>query len=75
MSRTKSDIQAVENIIKEFLQDLPNKYEELVSIPDLLGVQSLAASEVMFTSYSGNFTISAAWIARNIRRDLKEYLE
>ena len=43
----EADIQVVENIIKEFLARLPDKYEELVSIPDLLGVQNLAASEVI----------------------------
>ena len=71
----ESDIQAVENIIKEFLQDLPNKYEELVSIPNLLGVQSLAASEVILRVVAETLPYQQHGVARNIRRDLKEYLE
>ncbi|PZX03733.1 small conductance mechanosensitive channel [Psychrobacillus insolitus] len=71
----ESDIQVVENIIKEFLQDLPNKYEELVSIPDLLGVQSLAASEVILRVVAETLPSQQHGVARNIRRDLKEYLE
>lgn len=71
----ESDIQAVENTIKEFLQDLPNKYEELVSIPNLLGVQSLAASEVILRVVAETLPYQQHGVARNIRRDLKEYLE
>lgn len=71
----ESDIQAVENIIKEFLQDLPNKYEELVSIPDLLGVQSLGASEVILRVVAETLPYQQHGVSRNIRRDLKEYLE
>ena len=71
----ESDIQVVENIIKEFLQDLPNKYEELVSIPNLLGVQSLAASEVILRVVAETLPYQQHGVARNIRRDLKEYLE
>ena len=71
----ESDIQAVENIIKEFLQDLPNKYEELVNIPNLLGVQSLAASEVILRVVAETLPYQQHGVARKIRRDLKEYLE
>jgi len=71
----ESDIQEVENTIKEFLQDLPNKYEELVSIPDLLGVQNLAASEVVLRVVAETLPYQQHGVARNIRRDLKEYLE
>jgi small-conductance mechanosensitive channel len=71
----ESDIQVVENTIKEFLQDLPNKYEELVSIPDLLGVQNLSASEVILRVVAETLPYQQHGVARNIRRDLKEHLE
>ena len=72
----ESDIQAVENIIEEFFARLPNKYEELVKHPSIyLGVQSLAASEVILRITAETLPMSAHGVARNIRRDLKEYLE
>ena len=57
----ESDIQAVENIIKEFLQDLPNKYEELVKHSKFTWCTKFSCIRSDFTSCSRNFAISAAW--------------
>ena len=56
----ESDIEKVENIIKEFLQDLPNKYEELVSIPDILRCTKFSCIRSDFTNCSRNFTICSS---------------
>ncbi|MDF2067501.1 mechanosensitive ion channel family protein [Bacillus sp. Cr_A10] len=71
----ESDIQSVENMIREFLQDLPSKYEELVKVPDLLGVQNVAATEVILRVVAETLPNQQHGVARNIRRDIKNYLD
>ena len=43
----EENISHVEEVIQELLTDLPNRYEDLVAPPELLGVQNLAASDVV----------------------------
>ena len=71
----ESDIYRVEKAIEAFLLDLPEKYEELVKVPDLLGVQNLAASEIILRVVAETLPNQQHGVARRIRRDLKEYLE
>ncbi|KQL34738.1 mechanosensitive ion channel family protein [Psychrobacillus sp. FJAT-21963] len=71
----ESDIQSVENMIREFLQDLPSKYEELVKVPDLLGVQNVAATEVILRVVAETLPNQQHGVARSIRRDIKNYLD
>ncbi|MEI4771022.1 mechanosensitive ion channel family protein [Psychrobacillus sp. FJAT-51614] len=70
-----SDIQLVENMIREFLQDLPSKYEELIKVPDLLGVQNMVANEVTLRIVAETLPYQQHGVTRNIRRDLKNYLD
>ncbi|MGQ0518481.1 mechanosensitive ion channel domain-containing protein, partial [Bacillus sp. D-CC] len=42
----EADIAKAEQVIEDLLQELPAKYEQMVATPQLLGVQTLAASEV-----------------------------
>ncbi|HCX5354405.1 TPA: mechanosensitive ion channel family protein, partial [Escherichia coli] len=43
----ETDIPEAEQVIQELLLRLPDKYEEIVSPPELLGIQTLGASEVI----------------------------
>lgn len=71
----ESDIYRVEKAIEAFLLELPDKYEELVKVPDLLGVQNLAASEIILRVVAETLPNQQHGVSRRIRRDLKEYLE
>ena len=71
----ESDIQTVEHMIREFMQHMPEKYGELVKIPEVLGVQNLAASEVVIRVVAETLPNQQGGVARNLKRDIKEYLD
>lgn len=72
---SETDIPSLEKNIQEFLKDLPNKYEELVKPPSFLGVQSFDASQIVVRITAETIPTKQAGIAREVRRDLKEFLE
>ncbi|MCR2488862.1 mechanosensitive ion channel, partial [Salmonella enterica] len=43
----EADIAKAEQVIEELLEELPAQYTQMVAKPQLLGVQTLAASEVI----------------------------
>ncbi len=71
----ETDIPRVEELIREFLMELPDKYEQLVKLPELLGVQNLAASEVVMRITAETMPMQHFAIARIIRRDLKIFMD
>ena len=71
----ETDIPKVEELIREFLMELPDKYEQLVKLPQLLGVQNLAASEVVMRITAETMPMQHFAIARIIRRDLKIFMD
>lgn len=71
----ETNISKVEELIKEFLGTLPGKYEQLVKEPELLGVQNLAASEVILRITAETKPMQHYAISRIIRRDLKLFMD
>jgi len=71
----ETNISQVEELIKEFLVMLPAKYEQLVKEPELLGVQNLAASEVILRITAETKPMQHYAISRIIRRDLKLFMD
>lgn len=69
------DIPKAEELINQFLSELPDKYEQLVKIPELLGVQNLAASEVVLRIMAETKPMQHFSVARIIRRDLKLFMD
>ena len=69
------DIPKAEELIRVFLLSLPDKYEQLVKIPELLGVQNLAASEVVMRITAETKPMQHFAMARIIRRDLKIFMD
>lgn len=69
------DIPKAEELIREFLLELPGKYEQLVKLPELLGVQNLAASEVVMRITAETKPMQHFAIARIIRRDLRIFMD
>ena len=69
------DIPKAEELIRVFLLSLPEKYEQLVKLPELLGVQNLAASEVVMRITAETKPMQHFAMARIIRRDLKIFMD
>ncbi|MET0785472.1 MAG: mechanosensitive ion channel family protein [Paenisporosarcina sp.] len=71
----EADIPKAEELIRDFLAALPAKYEQLVKTPELLGVQNLAASEVVLRITAETKPMQHFAISRIIRRDLKIFMD
>lgn len=70
-----SDIEAVEKMLKGFLESLNYKYEELVKVPEILGIQEISSDDLVLRIGVETIPMMQDDIARRIRRDLKEFLE
>ncbi|AWC34802.1 mechanosensitive ion channel family protein [Bacillus cytotoxicus] len=71
----ESDIDQAERVIEELLEELPAKYEDMVTKPELLGVQTLAASEVVLRVIAEVAPMKHAIIARALRKEIKNRLD
>lgn len=70
-----TDIQRAESLIEEFLESLPMGYGGLIAKPDLIGVQDLAASEIVFGVTAQTEPVMQWAFARKFRKDLKVFLD
>ena len=71
----ESDIARVERLIQEFLIDLPEKYEQIIKPPELLGVQNITTTEIIMRITAETLPMQHFAVSRSIRRDLKEFLD
>ncbi|MGM0843348.1 MAG: mechanosensitive ion channel family protein [Bacillota bacterium] len=71
----EENIEEAERVISELLQTMPQKYEELITPPDLLGVQTLGASDVVMRIVAECMPMQHWAMARNIRKDVKLVLD
>ena len=62
----EENIQEVEAIIQDLLITLMDKYEDIVSPPQFLGVQTLAASEVIMRVTAETLPMRHLFIAQRI---------
>lgn len=71
----ETDIPKAERVIQELLAEIPDKYENIVSPPELLGIQTLGASEVILRVVCEVEPMSHFKIARMLRKDIKMRLD
>ncbi|PMC35534.1 mechanosensitive ion channel protein MscS [Bacillus sp. UMB0899] len=71
----ESDISYTEKVIQELLLEVQDKYEDIVSPPELLGVQNLGASEVILRVICEVEPMKHFHIARMLRKDIKTRLD
>lgn len=71
----ETDIQKAEMLIREFIANLSDEYEELVSEPTLIGVQDLTASEIVFRVTAETVPVMQWAFSRKFRKDLKLFLD
>lgn len=71
----EENIAEAERIITELLQELPDKYEDMVKAPELLGVQNVVGTEVVMRIVCEVKPMKHLHIARVIRKEVKEKLD
>ncbi|WP_226668626.1 mechanosensitive ion channel family protein [Metabacillus litoralis] len=71
----ESDIPEAERVIQELLTEIPDKYEDVVTPPELLGVQTLGASEVILRVICEVEPMRHFHISRMLRKDIKICLD
>lgn len=69
------DIARAETVIEETIKFMPAQYEELVKAPELLGIQTMGATEVVLRVVAETLPMKQAAVSRNIRRDIKLQLD
>ncbi|MEI2666754.1 mechanosensitive ion channel family protein [Rossellomorea sp. LJF3] len=67
----EENIEEAEKVMQKLLLALPQKYEELVNPPELLGIQTLGASEVVIRIVAETVPMSHWYMARMIRKEVK----
>lgn len=71
----EEDIDRAEQMIQEYLKTIENKYDEIVSPPEVLGVQMLGSSDVMIRIIAETLPMNHVKIARVLRKEVKQYLD
>jgi moderate conductance mechanosensitive channel len=71
----EGDIEKAENVIRELLEELPAKYEDMVAAPQLLGIQNFAASDIVMRIICETKPMRHWFIARALRKEIKLRLD
>ncbi|MFD2443683.1 mechanosensitive ion channel family protein [Bacillus sp. CGMCC 1.16607] len=71
----ETDLIRIEEVIRQFLDTLPEKYEDLVKVPELLGVQALGASETIMRIAIETKPMKQVAVSRMVKKDLKLWLD
>ena len=71
----EENIQRVESLIQDLLMTMPDKYEDIVQPPELLGVQNLGTSEVLIRVTAETLPMQHMFIARQLRKEIKLCLD
>ncbi|MFC7063067.1 mechanosensitive ion channel family protein [Halobacillus seohaensis] len=71
----EENIEKAEQVIAELLEELPDRYPEMVAVPELLGVQNLGASEVVMRIMAEVEPMEHFAASRAIRKEVKNRLD
>jgi small conductance mechanosensitive channel len=71
----EENIEKAEKVIRDLLEKLPEQYEDLVKVPELLGVQNLGPSEIVLRIIAETLPMKHFYIARMIRKEVKMKLD
>jgi moderate conductance mechanosensitive channel len=71
----EENIHEAEVVLNELLKELPEKYKEMQATPELLGVQNLGSSDVVFRVICEVKPMEHWKIARVLRREIKNRLD
>ncbi|WP_436374345.1 mechanosensitive ion channel family protein [Cytobacillus sp. BC1816] len=71
----EGDIVNAERVLQELFEKMPEKYEDMVKPPEILGIQNLAASDVVLRVVSETLPMRHFYIARQLRKEIKLCLD
>ncbi|WP_442788845.1 mechanosensitive ion channel family protein [Halobacillus sp. HZG1] len=71
----EEDIEAAEKVIQELLKEMPERYESILNVPELLGVQTLGASDVVMRIICEVNPMEHWAMARVLRKEVKNRLD
>jgi small conductance mechanosensitive channel len=71
----EGDIEYAEKVLQEYLETTTEKYPEMVTTPELLGVQQFGASEVILRIVAEVLPMKHWYIGRQLRKDIKLLLD
>ncbi|TFE01445.1 mechanosensitive ion channel family protein [Jeotgalibacillus salarius] len=71
----EEDVEKAEQALREFCDSLEGKYEEILMKPELLGIQTLGASDVVMRIIAETQPMKHWYIARELRREIKQHLD
>ncbi|UOQ44768.1 mechanosensitive ion channel family protein [Halobacillus salinarum] len=71
----EGNIQRAEEVISKLLEELPERYENLITVPELLGVQALGSSDVVMRIIAETEPMEHWGVARAIRKEVKTRLD
>ncbi|MFP3721299.1 mechanosensitive ion channel family protein [Niallia circulans] len=71
----QGDINRAEKVIQELIEKLPEQYEDIVGVPELLGVQNIQAAEVTIRVVAETLPTKHHAIARILRKEIKNVLD
>jgi small-conductance mechanosensitive channel len=69
------DIEQAEKFIKDNLKTMPDQYEDLIKAPELLGIQTMGATEVVLRIVAETLPMKQTGMTRSIRKDIKLLLD
>lgn len=71
----QADLKKVESMIGVLLETMPEKYEQIIGTPRVLGVQQLGASEIVLRVVAETLPLQNWFIARELRKEIKIKLD
>ncbi len=69
------DLNKIESLLTNFLNNLPDHYEELIGVPTLIGIQNLEPSQVVLRITAETKPVMNYSAARKLRKDLKNFMD
>ncbi len=71
----EENIEKAEQVMADLLEEMPERYPAMAAVPELLGVQNLAASEVVIRIMAECEPMEHYAISRAIRKEVKNRLD
>ncbi|MBO8155639.1 MAG: mechanosensitive ion channel family protein [Bacillaceae bacterium] len=68
----EGNINQAEKVLEELLEELPDKYPQMVKKPELLGVQNLGASDIVLRVIAEVEPMTHWQISRALRKEIKQ---
>ncbi|RFU66970.1 mechanosensitive ion channel family protein [Bacillus sp. V59.32b] len=70
-----SDVELAERVISELLKGMPERYEDLVKTPELLGIQTLSPTEIVLRVLAETQPTRHWYIGRILRKEIRAILD